>query len=337
MPNLNYIKKTFADLSVELQAANVESWPETENGPYKDKETPLRILSHLLKINSYLFKETGELVYKERANQLLLLAKELTSDFTVLIFREKKGKDSSNGLIGPSWLLEGLLHGFKNFQDPAYENAAIKVYSLFEFDKKDKVWLFPDKKKMVIDPTFNHQLWFATQGMKLGCKNAELFLAHFIPRIKIYNGVIFHLTPLSIGFNIESLRQYLRYLKYKTKLVEKSIAYNAFNLMALSECYLQNKNLGIWSSKNFAKLKEININNQYFKVLSDSQYGLSYNPQTPAYMLFGTLFKDDIKVTYLSYYNDKFSDLLTHEICPKDMLLKIRNYEYIAYLEICND
>jgi len=337
MSNLKNIKKIFVDLSVELQAGNVEYWPETENGPYKDKETPLRTLSHLLKINSYLFKETGDVEYKVRASQLLLLAKDLTSDFTELIFREKKGKDSSNGLIGPAWLLEGLLHAGKNFQDPVYEDAAIKVYALFEFDKKNKVWLFPDKNKMVIDPTFNHQLWFATQAMKLGCKNAELFLTHFIPKIKIHNGVIFHLTPLSIGFNVESLRQYLRYLKYRNKLIIKSTAYNAFNLLALSDCYLLNKELDVWTSKNFEKLKELNISDKYFKVLNDSPYGLSYNPQTPAYMLFGTLFKHDIKKSYLSHYKNQYSALLTNEINPEDMLLKIRNYEYISYLEICND
>jgi len=337
MPNLKNLKKVFVDLSVELQAGNVGAWPETENGPYKDKETPLRILSHLLKINSYLFKETGEVEYKERAKQLLLLANDLTFDFTVLIFREKKGKDSSNGLIGPAWLLEGLLHAHKNIEDPAYENAAIKVYSLFEFDKKNKVWLFPDKNKMVIDPTFNHQLWFATQAMKLGCKNAELFLAHFIPKIKIYNGVVFHLTPLNVGFNVESLRQYLRYLKYRNKLIIKSTAYNAFNLLALSDCYLQNEKLDVWTSKNFKKLKELNIDDKYFKVLNDSQYGLSYNPQTPAYILFGTLFKQGVKENYLSHYTKEYSDLLTNEINPEDMLLKIRNYEYISYLEILND
>lgn len=337
MSNLKNIHKTFVNLSVEFQAENIESWPETENGPYKDKETPLRMLSHLLKINSYLFKETGEMKYRDRANELLLVAKGLTADFTVLVFREKKDKDSSNGLIGPAWLLEGLLHAFKNLEDVAYEDAAIKVYSLFKFDKQNRVWLFPDKGKMHLDPTFNHQLWFATQGMKLGCKNAELFLTHFIPKIKIYNGVIFHLTPLSIGFNIESLRQYLRYLKYRKKLVRKSIAYNAFNLLALSDCYIQNKKLSVWDSKNFQKLKELNVSKEYFEVLNSSRYGLRYNPQTPAYMMFGTLFKQDIKENYLLHYTNEFSGFLTNEIAPEDTLLKIRNYEYISYLEFCND
>jgi hypothetical protein len=337
MSNLKNINNTFVDLSFKFQAGNIASWPETENGPYKDKETPLRILSHLLKINSYLFKETGELKYRDRADKLLLAAKELTVDFTVLVFREKKGKDSSNGLIGPAWFLEGLLHAFKNLCDSVYEDAAVKVYLLFKFDKKNKIWLFPDKNKMIIDPTFNHQLWFATQAMKLGCKNAELFLAHFIPKIKINNGVIFHLTPLSLGFNIESLRQYLRYLKYRKLLVRKSIAYNAFNLLALSDCYLENKKLPVWNSKNFNKLKGIDVSGEYFDVLKNSRYGMSYNPQTPAYMLFGSLFKVGIKEKYLSHYNQEFPDLLTNEIKPEDVLLKIRNYEYISYLEFCND
>ncbi|WP_394193707.1 hypothetical protein [Pseudoalteromonas atlantica] len=334
MLNLKNVKKILDSLSLDLQADNVEQWPKTENGPYSDPETPLRVLSHLLKINSYLYQSTGENKYEARAKGLFSLAKIITDDFAVLVFRNKEGKDSSNGLIGPAWLLEGLIHANKNFGDDVYLNAAKKVYSQFHFDEQHRVWSFPEKGEYILDPTFNHQLWFATQGLKLGCKNSISFLENFIPRIKINKGVIFHLTPLRTDASIEGLRQYIRFLKYKNSLNEKSVAYNAFNLLALSECYLVDKSLNVWSNNNFKKLLKLDINSQYFDVLKKSKYGLSYNPQAPAYITFGKLFQDKIKNDYLKQHKVSFSKLLTHEINPSDNLLKIRNYEYITLLEI---
>jgi hypothetical protein len=336
MPNLKDIKNILVSVSNELQANSVQHWPVTKNGPYEDLETPLRTLSHLLKINAYLYKSTNEGKYKDRAEKLLILAKSLTEDFTTLIFRVKEGKDSSNGLIGPAWLLEGLLHAYKNIGDDEYKISAKKVYSLFRFDVKHLVWSFPDNGAYSLDPTFNHQLWFAAQALKLGCKNAKLFLEHFIPRMKVNDGVIFHLTPLRTDISMEGARQYVRFLKYKKLLSEKSKAYNAFNLLALSECFLVDKNLSAWGSKNFKKLFDVDISPEFFNVIKKSKYGMAYNPQAPAYIIFGELFQEHIKNNYITQHEVCFSNFLTHEIKEHDNLLKIRNYEYITLLEFLN-
>lgn len=338
MFNFNDIEKTFIDLSNEFLDSNVDSWPVTFNGPYMDHESPLRAASHMIKINAFLYKKLQDEVYITRLEKLVFLVKELTNGFETLIFRKTKDKDSMNGLIGPAWLLEGLHYAYEVTNEKIYLNYAKHVYKSFKFNTEESVWYFKnDSQKYVVDPTFNHQLWFATQALKLGCKNGEVFLEKFIPQIKINKGIIFHLTPLNTSYTKEGARQFLRYLKYKNKLVEKSVSYNAFNLLAICNCYKLTKDNVVWQSNNFKLLQKLKVSESIFNIILNSKYGLSYNPQTPAYLMFGRYFSNEITKDYEKNYQKRFSGILTHEISPENVLLKIRNYEFIDFLDCLND
>ena len=338
MLNINDIEKTFIDLSNEFEADNVDSWPVTLNGPYMDHETPLRTASHMIKINAYLYKKQNNNLYKFRLEKLFLLLEELTDSFETLIFRKTKDKDSMNGLIGPAWLIEGLHYAYEVTKNEKYLDAAENVYKSFEFNTEEVVWYFKnDSGEYVLDPTFNHQLWFATQALKLRCENGQAFLEKFIPRIKIDKGIIFHLTPLNTRFSPEGMRQFLRYIKYRNKLTEKSVSYHAFNLIAICNCYRLTKNNPVWQSKNFSLLQNLRVSESMFNIIATSKYGLSYNPQTPAYLMFGHFFSNDTAQDYIKSYQEQFSNFLAHEISPEDALLRIRNYEFIDYLDCQND
>ena len=84
----------------------------TDNGPYKDKELPLRFNCHLLIIGCFLLKKN--LIKREQFIKL-------ENFFSNLIknnagygykFREslKSKKDTVNGLIGPAWIAECLIY-----------------------------------------------------------------------------------------------------------------------------------------------------------------------------------------------------------------------------------
>lgn len=338
MFNYKDIEKTFIDLSNEFVDSNVDSWPVTFNGPYMDQESPLRAASHMMKINGFLYKKLEDEVYIERLEKLFFLIKKLTNGFETLIFRKTKDKDSMNGLIGPAWLLEGLHYAYEVTDDKMYLNCAKDIYSSFKFNSNEAIWYFKnDSQNYVVDPTFNHQLWFATQALKLGCKNGEVFLEKFIPQIKINKGVIFHLTPLNTSYTKEGARQFLRYVKYRSKLVPKSVSYNAFNLLAICNSYRLTKNNIVWQSNNFKLLKRLRFSESMFNIILNSEYGLSYNPQTPAYLMFGKYFSNEITQDYTKLYQKQFSGVLTHEINPEDVLLRIRNYEFIDFLDCQND
>ncbi|MFQ6793604.1 MAG: hypothetical protein ACLRT4_12585 [Thomasclavelia sp.] len=76
------------------------------------------------------------------------------------IMRDKNGKDTSNGVIGHAWLLEGIIYIFKVTHDEKYLNLCKKIIDLHEFDNTIGVWFCPNST--VYDKTLNHQLWFAS-------------------------------------------------------------------------------------------------------------------------------------------------------------------------------
>ncbi|MEZ9740399.1 hypothetical protein AB4281_09935 [Vibrio splendidus] len=335
---LKFIFVTLKELSEEFSPEKFKEWKSTFNGPYNDKESPLRTASHIMKVNSYLFTRTKDEKYFNRIYELYNLIVEMTHDLSTFEFRKKEGKDSSNGLIGPAWLMEGLISALKATNDTKFKECAIKVYQSCAFDKENLTWTFMnDHGKYVIDPTFNHQLWFATQAMKLGLDEGRAFIQHFIPKIKIDNGIIFHLTPLVTGWSSEGFRQKIRYYKYKHSLREKSLSYNAFNLHALCACYISSPDSKVWKENNFHSLRSLEFSKEVFETLLKSKYGFTYNPQAPAYLLFGKLFDTNIYDSYKASHELVFSGFTTHESNQDDILLKIRNYEYIDLLELIDD
>jgi len=159
MLNLNPVIEQLTQTSQWYDITSIHSWPNTHNGPYNDDETPLRTLAHLLKINSFLYRKTGEDHYRTRTEKLFEQASASTDAFKNLVFRISSTKDSSNGLIGAAWLIEGLQHAYNVTNMSKFHDASKQVYSCFQFSHKHSTWLFKDNSgTYVTDPTFNRNV-----------------------------------------------------------------------------------------------------------------------------------------------------------------------------------
>src|SRR5690606_22682931 len=106
-------------------------------------------------------------------------------------------KDTSNGLIGTAWNVEGMVsvielcrvYGLTDYRDIEKILLTIirKLYEHYPYSKRDCNWphiVEPNGKILGLDRTFNHQLWFAASKYKaaklLGDQSLSLDVLHFI-------------------------------------------------------------------------------------------------------------------------------------------------------------
>ena len=89
------------------------------NGPYNDPETYVRTHAHLSILFFKAFKITKNNKYKKEAIRQInfLLLKEARPYNSTFHYRNKKGKDKCNGLIGQAWSIEALMIAYENTKD----------------------------------------------------------------------------------------------------------------------------------------------------------------------------------------------------------------------------
>lgn len=134
------------------------------NGPYHDKETSCRVEAHWIIIFSSLLEKDKKYIEAVR-----ILADDICSqqeDNGIFLCRNKKGKDSINGVIGAAWCIEGLIQAAKVLHDDKYYEYAHKTFMAFPFNDKIGLWNRREVDGTLIgyDTTYNHQLWFAAAG-----------------------------------------------------------------------------------------------------------------------------------------------------------------------------
>lgn len=154
-----------------------------QNGPYKNIDTPVRNSAHWIFTYSWLWKTTGKMRYLNAVYALAsyLLRSENYGSSGSIICRTDKRFDSTNGLIGQAWAIEGLicaaevLEGLdgsikakKELPNISGDILIQKAHTLFKvqkFDKKSNSWNIVDSNGTIdFDQTYNHQLWFAASG-----------------------------------------------------------------------------------------------------------------------------------------------------------------------------
>lgn len=149
------------------------------NGPYYDKETNVRNMAHWCATFAMYFKRKQDERYKNAA--ICLADAIMDSPFYngdgVYKCREPEGKDEINGVIGPAWIMEGLLYAYGISEDVRYFDRALALFQAQPFCEKLGIWNRRNTKgeKLSVDVTFNHQLWFAAAGAML-CFYGEPFL-----------------------------------------------------------------------------------------------------------------------------------------------------------------
>lgn len=320
----------------------------TDNGPYQDKELPLRFNCHLLIIGSFLFKRG--LIERERITDLEKFFANMIGDNSEFNYKFRESfvtkRDTVNGTMGPAWVAESLLYAGDALGRQDFRDEAQRLLKCHVFDETNRCWhrLTPCGMLLPIDYTFNHQLWFAEQCLKTDdadlVDHASSFLEYHIPKLMLFgNGIIHHYTPIinffqkpSLSYLVDMYYSYGQFILSGNYQKDKSIAYQGFNLKALASCFELAPNLKCWSSKKFKKLTEFEYSSKINSKLSSSKYGYSYNPSLYEFLFW-------FKICNYSKFKTTINFIEKEEIfssninAQKSIIQKLRIYEAISYLD----
>jgi len=309
------------------------------NGPHNHPEPPLRNAAHWSIMFSRLYKLTGRDEYLMGAR---LAYSVLTEDPALRAGRVPVlryiANDPANGVIGLAWLIESLIITAEALQcDWGYETAR-KIATLPGFDWQVGFWKTskPNGEIAGIDPTPNHQLWFAMALSMVPDKDSETSdrLCRFVQCFPDYlqltpDRLISHLanntgiekldraqksvnlmriTPINalvrrVGWLHPRLRRLINYYTYAT---EKEVGYHIFNMHAIARLKRYGIKFDNMDERMAAAIETIHAP-KYRKTLENNKWGYPYNPpgfEVPMVLL--TFAESDPRsIEAARYYYDK--------------------------------
>ena len=258
------------------------------NGLYKEKETPYRNISHWISLISEI--ATFENKYSEMVGQMV--------DNILDVHIENKpyksrysNKNSSNGLIGSAWIIEGLGNSlaFSNSHEATCD-VIVDLCNLYPINVNTGIFpeiVEPDGSTIGLDGTFNHQLWLASSLAQAGAalKHSETILKSKIFSEKIFNnikinkfGAVFHGLGMLPRYQKNLIKRVID-SAYRKDMLEKEWGYHAFNLLGLIR--LRNSGISIDMQRFdelFLKLESLTHTKDFWKGNHNNKYGSTYNP-----------------------------------------------------------
>lgn len=343
------------------------------NGPHGHLDTPVRNTSHYLIIYSYLYKKTQEGKYLKICDVFAnyLFTEQSKSKSGAIQCMRTNRFDYLNGLIGQGWVIEALLYYYEISKDIRCIEVAKKIFFSQKYDWDKHLWyrIELDGSNIGIDPTYNHQSWFAACSYKLNdyCDDNKIdeiitdFLKHGSERdVRIYpNGMLRHtvniITPITKKIKRRTIIKYLltpiRWVnirKFDPKYME--YAYHIFDLYGLCILKERYQNLPIFSSEKFKKAvdfaMDIDTINKKCGITDFLKRGKMFNVYSYSYNC------PTFELPYVAISNNKDSDKLLEKIFSTLNLLmwdkdteqftkyqpdietwNARTYEIIRYLE----
>lgn len=166
------IEKTIQDIA-DVKLKDIQRFGHIKagcNGPYFNRDTPVRNSSHWITTYAYLWNTTNLPKYKEAVKILgdYLLRPENYGESGSIRARSDERFDKTNGLIGQAWVIEGLVKAAQSLKEEKYLTYAKKLFLRQPFHDQKKLWDIVDCDGTICyDQTFNHQLWFAASGSML--------------------------------------------------------------------------------------------------------------------------------------------------------------------------
>jgi len=310
---------TIAELIIESakNALNLQkeegSMPPGHNGPYNDNETPVRNTSHWLITFAKAYELTNDRIF---INAVQKAASYLVSDkarpFNFSFFHRKDSPlDSCNGLIGQAWTIEALTVAATILNNNKYSDLGEEVFLQHNFNFDYGLWnrLEIDGKIKSIDPTFNHQLWFAACGAQLSGsrkRTCDSIIKSFISKLPenlsiIDGGLIFH--PIKVKGMVKekydkktikisvrnvisrlldmfrnNLSQKQKQEIRKKKMIYKSIGYHHFNMYAFALLKDIYPDLSYWNREDFQSTVNFLLKRKYKNKIKNNSFGYPYNP-----------------------------------------------------------
>lgn len=269
------------------------SFAPGRNGPYGDRETPVRNSAHWLVLLAITSARSGEPRLREaalRAARFLASAEARPAGASFLC-RSAAGKDACNGLVGQAWAIEALAEAASQLDAEPLAKLAEAVFLLHPFDARAGLWLRVEVDGSVPGPDFtlNHQLWFAAAGAVL----APLAAAEVGARVRAFldalpralalhrDGAVRHAVAPAAAAR-SSLRPALRLARERVRrradLREKAVGYHAFNLHALATLRARLPDHPFWASSRFERAWRYAGSDAFRAEAAANPYAWPYNP-----------------------------------------------------------
>lgn len=266
-----------------------------KNGPYDDPETIVRNLCNLIIAScSYILTEND-------TKDLKAIIKHMSSDLLsfedndgLYIIRNKKNKDSCNGVLGHAWVIEAYIYLYLVTSDPVYIEKSEKIYFSHKFNDNIGLWSCPDKFGGKVDMTINHQIWFAGIAAELYCntnnqviyKDLVCFENHFWKNTKVHsNGLFCHYVQEWNGIHKikNDIRDFIDNIKTLIKLPSmnyKENGYHMFCLCGLARLKLSGVGDRIFSNNKFKRALKYCNTNTYLSMLEENNHQIDSSTLT---------------------------------------------------------
>lgn len=340
------------------------------NGPHGHKDTPVRNTAHYLIIYSYLYKKYKERDLEKICSVFFSYLKECQqqSKSGAIQCMETDRFDHLNGLIGQGWVIEALIYYYEIFKIKEALDVAKNIFFSQKYDWEQHLWhrIELNGEDIDIDPTSNHQVWFAACSYKLVelCDNREIesmiedFLLHGEKTIlSIYSdGLLRHNLNIKHRFiyKLNKIR-YIKVLltpfknlndrKFDFKYIE--YGYHIFDLYGLTILKEKYKNFPIFNSSEFKKaviyasnIKGLCRKNKTHNPLISNVYFHKYNSPAFewAYVALANGFFEQSSLN--SLYESLVDNMYDTSKCdfsrnnPDVETWNARTYEIIKYLDL---
>lgn len=314
------------------------------NGPYFDIETPIRNTSHWLVSLSVLYAETGRQAFHDLAVDLcdFLLKPGIYEKQSVLVHRQKSGKDWSNGVIGHAWAIEALVVAGQLLNKKEAFERAQQLANAFSFSSSAKAWIKTDPAncKKRVDYTLNHQIWYAAAISMLDDVSRDTEVSAFLDtlnngamRIR-KNGVLAHLlyTNTLKGWALRG-RYKLSELKNWCTVTHKETGYHLYNLYPLARLKCHFPEHSIFQSRVLKTALDTAFSKDFVNALDDNKYAYPYNAPAFDYPLIANVFGYNTEIVDKTWQRqfDKTYDAGSKSFsknCPDPLTLNARIYEW---------
>lgn len=329
--NIDFFDAPYSYL--KTKGADCGQFQAGHNGPYFDTETSVRNTAHWLSLVSKLLTlyEDEELEGIAHSSIDYLVSKSSRPMRATFYCRSNPEKDFCNGLMGQAWAIEGLIAGHECVGREDALAIAKEVFYLHPFLEDFGIWrrVNVDGSYHTVDPTFNHQLWFAATATllkeKIPTDRALRFLDLVSSKLMLYsNGIIYHASPVngrmilgkdSLKGAFKNIYSAVRRTQMKKSLYSKSVGYHSFNLYAFAILYEAFPKHVFWDSGLFGRMIEVTKSNQFLVDLDESKYGWPYNPPGIELAYVGETFglsKEYIQ-TWIEHQYDRTFNVNTNE------------------------
>lgn len=292
---LNELIEASSRAAMALQAGD-GAFPAGRNGPYNDRETPVRNTAHWLITLLHVHAQSGDPAPLRAAERALayLLRPEHRPMGASFLSRGGPDRDLCNGLIGQAWAIEALASAAAPLGEPRAMELANELFLRHAFTEQTGLWraLNVEGSYGPYDMTFNHQLWFAASGALLAGDpggEARRRVRRFLDRtlanhLKVdRSGRINHFVP-DPGRRGPARRALaaalgpLKRLRRRPQMVGKEIGYHAFNLYAFGLLRRGLPDHPLWQSPQLRAALRFVDSPVYEQGLEGNSFGYPYNP-----------------------------------------------------------